>query len=678
MSQRANTFYITTAIDYPNSVPHMGHAYEKVVADFYARASRLRGVETRFLIGLDEHGQKIQESAEQAGKAPQAFVDEKAVVFRELYRLLEVSCDDFVRTSEPRHRRYAAWLYERVRDRGDIYKGVYQAEYCISCEKPLQKSELVGGKCPIHERPTTQIEEESYFFRLGKYRDAVREHIESHPEFISPSERRNEVLSRLRDEVRDLSISRSSFHWGVPLPDDPGHVLYVWFDALSNYISALREPEDIEARFWPADCHVIGKDILWFHTVIWPAMLLGAGIELPRQVYAHGFVLDQDGRKMSKHLDNVVDPLAVVQEYSVDVLRYYLLRAFSSSQDGNFSLEELDERYHRELGNDFGNLVMRVAKLARTKLGGAVAPPAGPLDLDPASTLRAYFDHVDSREHHRALDRLWSYVGEANAYLNQKRPWEQSDRGEVARTIYSCLEALRAIVHLLEPAMPASARAAARVLGFPLGRLDAIQPRSLSYSVAEASPLFPRRETPKAKAAQAPPQAAAEPAPSPAPPRDPFASLEIRVGRIEDVRDHPNAEKLYAMTVDIGGEKRSICAGLRQHLSLEELRGRSVVVLANLKPAKLRGIESQGMVLATDRSDGKVVPVDPGAAASGDHVRVESIEGVAPSAATQITLGDFERVALVMLGGRVTYGGKPLRTSSGSVTCDAPDGARVR
>jgi methionyl-tRNA synthetase len=683
----APTFYITTAIDYPNSVPHVGHAYEKVVADFYARASRLRGEDVYFLIGLDEHGQKIQEAAAAAGKTPQAFVDEKAVVFQDLYRLLAVSNDDFIRTSEPRHHAFARDLYERVRARGDIYKGHYEGDYCISCERFYTPTELAGGKCPIHDRPTTLVKEESYFFRLGKYRDAVRAHIEAHPRFVTPDERRNEVLSRLREEVKDLSISRSTFDWGVPLPDDPAHVLYVWFDALSNYVSALLRPRDIFLRCWPASCHVIGKDILWFHTVIWPAMLLSAGYDLPRQVYVHGFILDQEGRKMAKHLGNVVDPLAVVNEYSVDVLRYYFLRTFSSGQDGKFSLDELEERYQSELGNDLGNLVLRVAKLVETRLGGVItlrcgSGPAGG-GLDPEATLVEYFRAADAREHHRAVEALWSYIRKANAYLNDRAPWKVAQGAELTQILETAMQALRVIAHLVEPIMPQTAASIAGALGFPLGRLP-LSALETSSTVTATPPLFPRRERPKAEGARgggARQEGAGSLGPM-APPgeeeaaKDPFARLEIRIGRIKDVREHPDAGSLFAMTVDLGGgDERSICAGLRAHLTAAELAGRKVAVLANLKPALLRGVESRGMILASDRRDGKVVPVEPGDAPLGELVVVE---GTRAAPKKKLSKGDFEKAPLEVRGGVVMYAGKALRTSAGELRCDADDGAVVR
>lgn len=666
-------FYITTAIDYPNSVPHMGHAYEKVVADFYARAARARGRRTHFLIGLDEHGQKIQEAADKAGVSAQAFVDEKAGIFEHLYQLLEVSNDDFIRTSEERHHSFARDLYSKVRDRGDIYKGFYEGDYCISCEKFLTPTELVDGKCPIHDRPTTVIREESYFFRLSKYRDQIRQHIEANPDFIFPDERRNEILSRLDGEVRDLSISRSTFDWGIPLPDDPEHVLYVWFDALSNYYSALLQPNDISADFWPCDCHVIGKDILWFHTVIWPGMLLSAGYELPRQVYVHGFILDKDGRKMAKHLGNVVDPLEVVREYSVDVLRYYFLRSFSSGKDGKFSMADLEERYHSELGNDLGNLVMRVAKLVQTKLGGAVEVGGDNAELadrlPPRQTVERFFRAADAREHNRALEELWEYVRAANVYMNDRAPWRINDPAELAAVLGAGVGALRVIAHLLEPAMPETARRVADTLGFALGPIDDLDGPAIPCQVKVAEPMFPRRESEKKeRGGKGGGKSSGD--------VDPFAKLEIRVGRIESAGDHPDADQLFVLAVDLGeGENRSICAGLREHLKAEDLIGRKVMVLANLKPAVLRGVPSAGMVLASDRSDGAVIPVDPGNAEVGELITVEGIE---PAPKKKLSKGNFEKAPLLVANGVVTYRDQPLRSSAGEIRCDAEDGATVR
>ncbi len=684
-------FYITTAIDYPNGVPHVGHAYEKVVADFYARWYRLRRRDVRFLTGLDEHGEKIQEAARAQNRSPQEFVDEKSEAFRSLCRKLSISIDDFIRTSEPRHHRLASEFYRKVAAGGDTYKGFYEGDYCVACESYYTESQLQEGRCPVHGTATTRVKEESYFFKLGKYREWIRDHIRAHPEFVFPAERRNELLARLEEPVRDLSISRSTFDWGIPLPGDPKHILYVWFDALTNYVSALREPIDLYDRFWPADMHVIGKDIIWFHAVIWPSMLRSAGLPLPRQIFAHGFILDPEGRRMSKTLGNTVDPLEVAEERGAEVLRYYFLKAFASGQDGAFSIDELGQRYDNELANDLGNLVMRVAKLAATRLGGKTGPRTESAELDFGPLIEEFSARVEGREHHRALEALWAYVRRTNAYLNDRAPWKIAEADRVAGVLYNALEALRAIAHLLSPAMPATAEAIASSLGFPLGPIDELRFGTGSFEVHQRPPLFPRLEEARQVAAaknSAPPPpgpptpgSPAKPAAKPAEALDPFARVEIRVGVISEIREHPDADALYAMQVDLGnGDVRSICAGLRRHLSLEDLRGRKVAVLANLKPAKLRGIESRGMILATDRRDGKVAPVDPGAAQIGDLV---AAAGIVSAPKAKLTIEEFQAAPLVIDGGRVVYrdaAGKihPLSTPAGDLRCDAEDGATVR
>ncbi len=666
MSKAPDNFYITTAIDYPNGVPHMGHAYEKILADFYARAARLQGRDTWFLIGLDEHGLKIQNAAEEAGQAAQDFVDEKARAFHHIYERLGISNTDFIRTSEQRHHKFAGEIYRKVFEQGDIYKGDYETDYCVSCEKALQKSDIAAGECADH--PKTLVKEETYFFRLGKYRDAVREHIRENPDFIVPAERRNEILSRLDDEVHDLSISRSSFSWGVPLPDDPEHVLYVWFDALSSYISALKEPDSSRESCWPADCHVIGKDILWFHTVIWPAMLLSAGLPLPRQVYVHGFILDEDGRKMAKSLGNVVNPMQVVGEFGVDATRFYFLRSFASGQDGRFSIGDLEERYNSELGNDLGNLIMRISKLGLSRAGGTLNPSEGIDDLGGKDVAGEFFAYVKTREHHKALDNLWAFLRKINGYLTEKEPWKIEDDAAVEKILYTSAEAMTWALSLLEPVMPATSASAAEVLGIELGKLQEFSPGSRSYSLQPAEPLFPRREKPKKDKPEKKKKQPQEEV-------DPFAKLELRVGIIEEVNEHPDADSLYAMSVDIGGEKRSICAGLREHLSADELQGRKVLIVANFKPAKFRGIESRGMILASDLADGTVCPVDPGEAESGDLATVEGIESRPKK---KLSKSLFEKVPLLMQDGKVTYAGKPLKTPAGEIACEAADGASVR
>jgi methionyl-tRNA synthetase len=406
--------------------------------------------------------------------------------------------------------------------------------------------------------------------------------------------------------------------------------------------------------------------------MIWPAMLLSAGYELPRQVYVHGFILDKDGRKMAKHLGNVVDPMEVVAEYSVDVLRYYFLRTFSSGKDGKFSLTELEERYNSELGNDLGNLILRVSKLVQTRLGGRVTIGGDNTEfrerLAPAATVEAFFRCADAREHNRAMEELWEYVRSTNAYLNDRAPWRLREEVELQRVLGAAVEALRVIAHLVGPAMPAVAKGIASSLGFPLGVIGDVD-QVVDCEVVPSEPLFPRRETDTSE------KAAPKPKKQPAA-EDPFAKLEIRVGKIEDAREHPDADQLFVLTIDLGeAERRTICAGLRKHLSATDLIGRKVAVLANLKPAVLRGVPSAGMVLASDRADGAVVPVDPGEAEIGDLITVEGIETVPKK---KLSKSNFEKAPLFAKGGVVVYRDKPLRSPAGELKCDAEDGATVR
>ncbi len=679
-------FYITTAIDYPNSAPHLGHAYEKAISDFYHRWYKLKGLKTRFLTGLDEHGQKIQDAADAAGVAPQAFVDEKAKTFYSLCETLNLSHDDFIRTSEARHHELAQSIWETIEAKGDIYFDFYEGIYCVSSESYLTETQVKERESSENHDPKSliTIKEESYFFRLSKYQDWIKEHIQANPNFIFPVERRNEILSRLDDDIRDLSISRSTFNWGIPVPGNDSHVMYVWFDALSNYISALKKPEDVYEEFWPADMHVIGKDIIWFHTVIWPCMLHAAGLPLPEQVYVHGFILDDQGTKMSKSLGNVVDPLEVCKDYGSEVLRFYLLRAFSSGQDGKFSVEDLKKRYQGELGNDLGNLILRVTKLVQSKLGGKADNPDG-LDgeLDPSKTLEEYSKLIDQREHHKAIEVLWSYIRSTNAYLNEKAPWKQESEIEVQRILYGALEALRAIAFMLTPAMPNAAASILEQIGHP-PETQVLAPFGTgSYEVTIKDPLFPRLEDEKKDKKQDQQKSGKkqkQKGGGNVQDVDPFAKLSILVAKIEKVEEHPDAEALWVLTIQTEegeeGERRTICAGLRKHLSADELQGRRVIILANLKPAKLRGIESRGMVLATDQKDGKVIPVDPGSEASlGELVFVEGIEA---SPKSKLSTKHFDKCPLVMTGGQVTYNQKPLQTSKGPIIADAEDGAEVR
>lgn len=488
-------FYITTAIDYPNAAPHMGHAYEKVVTDAYARWYRLHGRQVVYLTGTDENGQKLARAAADVGREPKAFVDEQVEHFRHLCALLDISNDDFIRTSEARHIEATGDLWKRLESQGDIYFDKYSGHYCVGCEAFYLKTQAPDLMCPVHGTKLEYMEEEGYFFRLSKYESWVRSFIESTPDFLVPSSARSEVLGRLGAEsLRDLSISRPNEGWGIPVPGNPNHVVYTWFDALINYFTATRSGPCAMAELWPADVHVIGKDITWFHAVIWPAMLHAAGLTPPRQVLVHGMVLAADGRRMSKSLGNGVDPCMVAQRYGVDSFRYYLLRAIAAGQDGAFSEADLKTRHNNELANVLGNTLSRLAKFALKRFGDQLPPPPGAKSvLNLQDVLSRMSKHMDDREHNRALDALWDGLNVINAHLNANEPWRiKDDDDRVKQIVWASLQAMVGLCALLQPFLPQTARKALATLGAdPKLALEAhFEP--MTFHFASIEPLFPR------------------------------------------------------------------------------------------------------------------------------------------------------------------------------------------
>ncbi len=464
-----DVFYITTPIYYPNDVPHIGHAYNAVATDFVARYHRIRGERVFHLTGTDEHGLKLQRAAEAAGMDPQRWVDEMEPRWREVWTRLEISNDDYIRTTEPRHERAVQRLLQDVYENGqqDIYVGHYEGIYCVSCEAYYTEDELVDGMCPIHGRPVELMREENYFFRLSAYADRLLEHYERHPQAVQPETRRNEVLSLIRGGLQDFSISRTNFRWGIPLPWDPNHVCYVWFDALTNYLTAAGYGSDAErfASVWPADVHLIGKDILRFHAVYWPAMLMAGGVELPRQVWAHGF-LTVGGQKMSKTNATGIHPFELLDHFGVDSYRYYFMREITFGADGSFSWESMVDRHNADLANGLGNLASRVLAMLATGFEGLVPEPgsAGAEDDLPAVIERAalgYDDHMSTLALTQALASVWQVVDRANGYLVEKEPWkiakDDGRRDELAGILYASAETLRVLAVMIRPIMPAAA-----------------------------------------------------------------------------------------------------------------------------------------------------------------------------------------------------------------------------
>jgi methionyl-tRNA synthetase len=643
-------FYITTAIDFVNSRPHLGTAYEKVCADVIARYKRLAGVDTRFLMGNDEHSQNVYRAAIEQQLDPLAYCDRMEGEFTRAWRHLDVSYDDFIRTTQPRHEAGVRELVQRIYAAGDIYEGTYEGWYCVGCEAFKQEKDLVDGKCPLH--PTTALQwinEKNYFFRLSNYQHPLLAHFAAHPEFLEPEGRLNEILRLVEAGLEDISISRAGQSWGIPLPFAPGSVVYVWFDALINYASAVglgSDPELLE-RWWPADLHVIGKDITRFHTVIWPAMLMSADLPLPRQVFAHGF-MTLGGQRMSKSLGTIVDPIEAAGRHGVDPLRLYLTKDIAFGNDGDFSWERFDDRYNADLANNLGNLVSRVAAMASRYQAGVVQPaPGGDSKLARVAgeSYRAYVEAMDAFAIHDGAAAAFRLVGAANEFIAETAPWTLAkDPAQAVRlnqVLFDVAEAIRVAAVLLTPFMPSSSAEILRRIGAPASDLrlaDAGRWRAEGErTLRQEGPLWPRKDSketsvtdqstpPTPPAPPAAPAAAASASPSPAPasappaapaatpaaaaesPRiaiDEFMKVELRVAKVLEAERVPKSSKLLKLRVDVGTEERTIVAGIAEAYEPDQLTGRTVVIVFNLKPAKLMGVESNGMVLAASPEGGQ-------------------------------------------------------------------------
>lgn len=636
-------FYITTPIYYPSAKLHIGHAYCTTIADAIARFKRLAGYDVFFLTGSDEHGQKIQQVAEEAGVTPIEYVDKIVAGFQNLWQKLHISNDDFIRTTEERHQRVVQEVFRRIYEKGDIYKGEYRGLYCTPCESYWTEHQLDDkGCCPDCHRPVQEVAEEAYFFKLSKYADRVLAHIEEHPEFIQPTSRRNEMINFIRQGLEDLCISRTSFEWGIPVPMDKKHVVYVWFDALTNYITPIGFLGDEERfrKYWPADVHLVGKEIVRFHSIIWPCILMALELPLPKQIYGHGWLI-VDGDKMSKSKKNVVDPLALIEEFSADAIRYFLLREINLGQDGNFSREALITRINSDLANDLGNLLHRTLNMIGKFQGGFLIPPQGEREVDASlradamAAVKAYAEAMESMQLSNAIKGVWAFVSRANKYIDETAPWilakSPEKKQELANTMYNLAESLRIISVLISPYMPVTAERIWKQLGLP-GDFSGVcledirewggTPGELKVGAPEQ--LFPRIETEKEEE---------EPATKEAPAKkggkgtageaqegkkeheeisiEDFSKIHLRVVKVLAAEPVPKTEKLLKLTVDLGDEKREIVSGIAQHYEPGDLIGKNVVMVINLKAAKIRGIVSHGMVLAASHEDElKLLAVD--------------------------------------------------------------------
>ncbi len=607
MRSSKGKFYITTAIDYVNSLPHIGTAYEKIGADILARWRRLEGDAVHFQMGNDEHSTNVIKTAKKKNVEPQKYCDEMRKEFENIWKKLNISYDDFIQTSEARHIKGVQALFQKIYDAGDIYKSHYEGWYCESCEAFYTEKDLVDGVCPNHKVKPAWIKEENWFFALSKYQQKILDYIEKNPEFVEPIGRRNEVISLVKQGLQDISVSRSGFEWGIPVPFDKTHVVYVWFDALVNYITAAgfgTKPALFKKR-WPASVHVIGKDIIRFHCVIWPAMLMSAKLPLPKTVFAHGFVYLR-GEKMSKSLGNIVTPLDVMDKYGADSLRYYLMRSAPFGRDADFTWENFIERYNADLANGIGNLVARTRGMIERYFEGKI--PASNPDKDLCKSIKEIgpkvataLDYTNGElQFHLALAAIMDGVSAADKYINENLPWELAKKGDtkkLASVLGNVYQSIKAISELLSPFMPETTEKISRQMGFG------------KKKIGSAENLFPRIEKEKKeqkmeiqKTIEPSNQLAIEPIDI-----SDFAKADLRVAEIKSAERIEGADRLLKLQIDIGGENRQIVAGIAKHYTPESLVGRKIIVVANLKPAKLRGVESQGMLLCASAADSVVI-----------------------------------------------------------------------